>query len=44
VLLLILEAWLVIHGAGGSLQIPADPAAIRAAEALAAREASLDAR
>jgi len=44
VLLLAHEALLAIRGAGGSLQIPADPAAIRAAEALAAREASLDAR
>ena len=38
-LLLVYEARLAIRGLGGSLQIPADPAAIRAAEALAAREA-----
>ncbi len=38
-LLLVHEARLAIRGLGGTLQIPADPAAIRAAEALAAREA-----
>ena len=38
-LLLAHEARLAISGVGGSLQIPADPAAARAAEALAAREA-----
>jgi hypothetical protein len=44
VLLLVFEARLAIRGLGGTLQIPADPAAVRAADALAAREASLDAR
>lgn len=39
-LLLVYEARLTIRGVGGLLQIPADPAAARAAEALAAREAS----
>jgi hypothetical protein len=39
-LLLFFEARLTIRGLGGMLQIPADPAAARAAEALAAREAS----
>jgi len=38
-LLLAYEARLTIRGLGSSLQIPADPAAVRAAEALAAREA-----
>ncbi len=38
-LLLAYEARLVLHGLGGILQIPADPAAVRAAERLAAREA-----
>lgn len=38
-LLLVYEARLAIRGLGGTLQIPADPAAIRAADALAAREA-----
>jgi hypothetical protein len=38
-LLLAYEARLTIRGLGSSLQIPADPAAARAAEALAAREA-----
>ena len=38
-LLLVYEARLAIRGLGGSLQIPADPAAVRAAENLAAREA-----
>ncbi len=37
-LLLVYEARLTMRGLGGSLQIPADPAAARAAEALAARE------
>jgi len=39
-LLLFFEARLTIRGLGGMLQIPADPAAARAAEALAVREAS----
>ena len=39
VLLLAYEARLAIRGVGGTLQIPADAAAVRAAEALAAREA-----
>jgi hypothetical protein len=39
-LLLIYEAQLVSRGVGASLQIPADPAAVRAADAFAAREAS----
>ncbi len=38
-LLLGYEARLVLKGLGGALQIPADPAAARAAERLAAREA-----
>jgi hypothetical protein len=38
--LLAYEAKLVAGGLGGVLQIPADPAAVRAAEQLAAREAS----
>jgi len=38
-LLLAYEARLAIRGAGATLQIPADAAAVRAAEALAAREA-----
>jgi hypothetical protein len=38
-LLLVYEARLTMRGLGGSLQIPADPTAVRAAEALAAREA-----
>jgi len=38
-LLLAYEARLAIRGLGGALQIPADPAAVRAAESLAAREA-----
>jgi ATP synthase I chain len=38
-LLLAYEARLAIRGLGGSLQIPADPSAIRAGAALAAREA-----
>lgn len=38
-LLLAYEARLSIRGVGATLQIPADPAAIRAAQALAAREA-----
>ena len=38
-LLLAYEARLTIRGLGSSLQIPADPAAVRAAETLAAREA-----
>ncbi|HEX7463598.1 MAG TPA: hypothetical protein VF382_01695 [Actinomycetota bacterium] len=37
-LLLVYEARLAIRGLGGSLRIPADPAAARAAAALAARE------
>ena len=37
-LLLAYEARLTIRGLGSSLQIPADPAAVRAAETLAARE------
>ncbi len=37
--LLIYEARLALRGMGGMLQIPADPAAARAAQALAAREA-----
>jgi hypothetical protein len=40
VALLVYEARLVARGLGGALQIPPDPAAARAAEALAAREAS----
>lgn len=44
VVLLVYEARLALLGVGGSLQIPADPIAVRAAEAFAAREASLDAR
>lgn len=39
VLLLVYEARLAIRGLGATLQIPADPAAVRAAETLAAREA-----
>lgn len=38
-LLLVYEARLAISGLGATLQIPADPAAIRAAQARAAREA-----
>lgn len=38
-LLLVYEARLAIRGLGATLQIPADPAAVRAAETLAAREA-----
>jgi ATP synthase I chain len=38
-LLLVYEARLAIRGLGGSLQIPADPAAARAGATLAAREA-----
>jgi len=38
-LLLVYEAWLTMHGLGSTLQIPADPAAVRAGETLAAREA-----
>ena len=38
-LLLVYEARLAIRGLGGLLQIPADPAAVRASETLAAREA-----
>lgn len=38
-LLLVFEARLAIRGLGATLQIPADPAAVRAAETLAAREA-----
>lgn len=38
-LLLAYEARLAIRGLGGSLQIPADPSAVRAGAALAAREA-----
>jgi ATP synthase protein I len=38
-LLLAYEARLALRGMGAALQIPADPAAARAAEALAAREA-----
>lgn len=37
-LLLVYEARLAIRGLGATLQIPADPAAVRAAETLAARE------
>ena len=37
--LLAYEAKLMLGGLGGMLQIPADPAAVRAREALAAREA-----
>ncbi len=36
--LLVYEARLTMRGLGATLQIPADPAAVRAAEALAARE------
>jgi hypothetical protein len=43
-LLLAFEARLAIRGTGAQLQIPADPAAARAADARAAREAQLDAR
>jgi hypothetical protein len=39
VLLLVYEARLAIRGLGATLQIPADPVAVRAAESLAAREA-----
>ncbi|HEU4354081.1 MAG TPA: hypothetical protein VFT27_00690 [Actinomycetota bacterium] len=39
VLLLGYEARLAIRGLGATLQIPADPAAVRAADTLAAREA-----
>ena len=39
VLLLVYEARLAIRGLGATLQIPADPAAVRAADTLAAREA-----
>lgn len=39
VLLLVFEARLALRGLGATLQIPADPAAVRAAETLAAREA-----
>jgi hypothetical protein len=38
-LLLVHEARLAIGGLGATLQVPADPAAVRAGEALAAREA-----
>jgi hypothetical protein len=38
-LLLVYEARLTMRGLGGTLQIPADPAVVQAAEALAAREA-----
>jgi hypothetical protein len=38
-LLLVYEARLMMRGLGGVLQVPADPAASRAAETLAAREA-----
>jgi hypothetical protein len=38
-LLLVYEARLAVRGLGGSLEIPADPTAVRAADALAAREA-----
>jgi MFS family permease len=38
-LLLVYEARLTMRGLGGALQVPADPAATRAAETLAAREA-----
>ena len=38
-LLLVYEARLAIRGLGATLQIPADPAAVRAAETFAAREA-----
>ena len=38
-LLLVYEARLTMRGLGGALQIPADPAATRATETLAAREA-----
>lgn len=38
-LLLVYEARLTMRGLGGMLQVPADPAATRAAEILAAREA-----
>jgi hypothetical protein len=44
VLLLAYEARLALLGVGGALQIPPDPAAVRAAEDLAAREASVHAR
>jgi hypothetical protein len=37
--LLVFEARLALGGLGGALQIPADPAAVRAAEALASEEA-----
>jgi hypothetical protein len=37
--LLVLETRLALRGLGGALQIPADDAAVRAAERLAAREA-----
>jgi len=37
-LLLVYEARLAARGLGGSLEIPADPAAVRAARTLAARE------
>jgi len=43
-LLLAYEARLAIRGLGGSLQIPPDPAAARAAEVLTARGVLLDAR
>jgi hypothetical protein len=39
VLLLVYGARLAIRGLGATLQIPADPAAVRAAETFAAREA-----
>ncbi|MBI3648300.1 MAG: hypothetical protein HY240_06090 [Actinobacteria bacterium] len=39
ILLLAFEARLTIRGAGAALDIPADPSAVLAAEALAAREA-----
>ena len=38
-LLLVYETRLVLRGLGGTLQVPAEPAAVRAAEALAGREA-----
>jgi hypothetical protein len=43
-LLLVHEARLAMRGLGGSLQIPPDPAAVRAAEVLTARGVPLDAR
>lgn len=44
VLLLVYGSLLAFRGVGSSLQIPADPAAVRATEALTAREASFYAR